>query len=359
MAPTATAEPTATQQPEQSQATDQQLQKKATVDALARRGIDEFQWRTLMNSLFPGAKAESVFMVIDYCKARKLDPMKKPCHIVPMKVKDQKTGNYEWRDVVMPGIYEYRTTAMRTGKYLGHSKPEYGLNVDAFGVIAPEWCAMTMYRLADNGTKIEFPVCVYFRESCATKFDKDEKKDVANDRWSKAPIQMLTKVTEAAGLREAFPDEFGGEATAEEMDGRQQYVDAEVVTEKPIQPAQRLSEQQGKAAPASSSSTAPEPVKEEPVATASTVEPQLEPEPEAPKNVGTIKDVLTKGDAIFVVLDTGYIAGTKNTEFQQSIGRLRDSKQRIELICKPAKSDKFAPSIEEINVVKDVEASQS
>jgi hypothetical protein len=32
---------------------------------------------------------------------------------------------------------------------------------------------------------------------------------------------MLTKVTEAAGLREAFPDELGGEATADEMEGRE------------------------------------------------------------------------------------------------------------------------------------------
>ena len=44
------------------------------------RGIDEAQWNTLCNSLFPGAKADSVLMVVDYCKARKLDPLKKPCH---------------------------------------------------------------------------------------------------------------------------------------------------------------------------------------------------------------------------------------------------------------------------------------
>jgi phage recombination protein Bet len=355
---TATAEqPTAT---DQQPAPDQQLQKrKEVLDAVARRGIDEFQWRTLMNSLFPGARSESVLMVIDYCKARKLDPMKKPCHIVPMKVKDQRSGEYEWRDVVMAGIYEYRTTAMRTGNYLGHSKPEYGPMAEVFGVHAPEWCAMTMYRRASNGEKIEFPVCVYFRESCATKFDKETKKDLANDRWSKAPIQMLTKVTEAAGLREAFPDEFGGEATAEEMDGRQSFVDAEVVADKPIQPAQRLSEQQqGKAAPASPSSTTPEPVKAE--TPAAVITPELEPEAtSAPKNIGVIKDVLTKGDAIFVVLDTDYIAGTKDAAMQQSIGKLRDSKQRIELICKAPKSDKFAPIIEEINVVKAPEVATS
>jgi hypothetical protein len=49
---------------------------------------------------------------------------------------------------------------------------------------------------------------------------------------------MLTKCTEAAGLREAFPDELGGEPTAEEMDG-QRAGDISVSVEKapPPKPA--------------------------------------------------------------------------------------------------------------------------
>lgn len=188
---------------------------------VARRGITEAQWRTLMNNLYPGATAESVVMVWDYCKARQLDPLKKPCHIVPMSVRDAKSGDYIWRDVVMPGIYEYRTTATRTGLYMGHSKPEYGPIVEYLGVSAPEYCEMTVYRWnKEAGQRIEYPVRVYFRECAATRKDKKTGELSVNDRWSKAPIQMLTKVTEAAGLREAFPDELGGEATADEMEGR-------------------------------------------------------------------------------------------------------------------------------------------
>jgi phage recombination protein Bet len=195
--------------------------------AVARRGIGEAQWRTLMNNLYPGAKGESVLMVWDYCQARKLDPLKKPCHIVPMRVKVGKDRNgkdiYDFRDVVMPGIYEYRTTAMRTGFYMGHSKPEYGPLEDFLGVKAPGWCSMTVYRWsAAAGCRVEFPVMVYFRECVATKKDYDTKELVINERWTKAPIQMLTKCTEAAALREAFPDEFGGEVTAEEMEGQNQ-----------------------------------------------------------------------------------------------------------------------------------------
>lgn len=181
---------------------------------VARRGISEAQWRTLMNNLFPGAKAESVIMVWDYCAARKLDPLKKPCHIVPMKVKID--GDYVWRDVVMPGIYEYRTTATRTGQYLGHTIPVYGEPVECAGVLAPVSCSMTVKRWNSEAKMVaEYPVELLFSEVVGTKDGK------ANQRWAKAPRQMLTKCVEAAALREAFPDELGGTHTADEMEGQQ------------------------------------------------------------------------------------------------------------------------------------------
>lgn len=190
-------------------------------------GVTSAQWNTLKNSLYPGANDQSINLVLDYCRSRGLDPMKKPCHIVPMSVKDAQTGKFTYRDVVMPGIYELRTTAMRTGEYLGHSKPEYGDTIDCGGTSAPEWCEMTIYRWnARAQEKTEFPVRVMFLEAVALKDGKP------NQRWAKAPIQMLTKCTEAAGLREAFPDELGGEMAAEEMEG-QHYDTRVVATQEP------------------------------------------------------------------------------------------------------------------------------
>lgn len=177
--------------------------------------ISPSQWMTLTNSLYPGAHENSVVMVIDYCRSRGLDPLKKPCHIVPMSVKNAATGVYEWRDVVMPGIYEYRTTAQRTGEYMGHAVPSYG-NAIGDPTADPEWCDFTVYRWNDKAKqRAEYPVRVYFREVVALK-----KDGTPNERWKKAPIQMLTKCAEAAALRAAFPDELGGESTAEEMEGR-------------------------------------------------------------------------------------------------------------------------------------------
>lgn len=195
---------------------------------VARRGITEFEWRTLMN-LFPGARGESVVLAYDYCKARRLDPFKKPCHIVPMSVKDARTDQYSVRDVVMPGIYEYRTTAHRTGQYLGHSIPEYGPVIEYKGVNAPEWCAITVYRWNPEAKqRAEFPVRLEFHEIAVTKRNGD-----LNERWSNAPKMQLTKCTEAAALREGFPDELGGTHTVEEMEGRIIDSTAIDVTEQP------------------------------------------------------------------------------------------------------------------------------
>lgn len=195
--------------------------------AVARRSITEFQWRTLMNNLYPGASGESVLMVWDYCVARKLDPLKKPCHIVPMRVKVPNSDNYTWRDVVLPGIYEYRTTAHRTGQYLGHAIPVYGPAIEHLGVEVAEYCDFTVYRWNPEAKmRGEYPVRVKFIEVVATSTDKKTGDPYVNARWTKAPQQMLTKCAEAAALREAFPDELGGVPTMEEMEGQ--------ITDEPI-----------------------------------------------------------------------------------------------------------------------------
>jgi phage recombination protein Bet len=194
-------------------------------EPVRRRGIDEPTWRSLCNSIFPGALPESIIMAVDYCRARNLDVLKKPCHIVGMLVTERKKREHDgqvvvdekkvWRDVILPGIYEYRITARRTGEYLGHTEPEFGPAIDFAGLEVPAWCAMTFYRWSEKiRDKVPYPVKVLFNEVVATKQD-----GTPNAKWARSPLQMLTKCTEAAGLREAFPDELGGEPTSEEMEG--------------------------------------------------------------------------------------------------------------------------------------------
>lgn len=179
--------------------------------ALTERNIDTAVWTTLQNSVFPGAKDESILLAVDYCKARKLDILKKPCHIVPMSVTDAKTGNKNWRDVIMPGIYEQRITAFRTGQMAGQDEPVFGDKVTFRGIEAPEWCRVTVYRFINN-ERCAFSHTEYFSEACATT-----KEGKPNSMWSKRPRGQLAKCAEAGALRKAFPDELGGVITADEV----------------------------------------------------------------------------------------------------------------------------------------------
>ena len=80
---------------------------------------------TLKNSVYPGARDESIAMVIAACKARDYPVLSKCYHIVPMSVKNSQTGQNEWRDVIMPGIALYRIEADRSKAYIGLSEPVF------------------------------------------------------------------------------------------------------------------------------------------------------------------------------------------------------------------------------------------
>ena len=180
--------------------------------------VDQSMWSALTSSIFPGAKPESIVMAVEYCKARNLDIMKKPCHIVPMSVKDAKTGQSSWRDVIMPSIAEHRITASRSNSYAGIEAPIFGPMVQiAFGNVThtvPEFCTVTVYRII-HGEKVAFSHTEYFEEACATVKDGG-----LNSMWTKRKRGQLAKCAEAGALRKAFPEEIGDEYTKEEMEGK-------------------------------------------------------------------------------------------------------------------------------------------
>jgi phage recombination protein Bet len=188
---------------------------------------------TLGGSLYPGAKPESIDMVMAYCEAAGLNVMLKPVHIVPMNVKKAGTrDSYEYRDVVMPGINHYRTQASRTGTYVGKSDPEFGPLVerswDQFKMMVPEWCKVKVKRLVGSHVA-EFTATEFWDENYATK-SRDSK--VPNAMWQKRPFGQIAKCTEAQALRMGFPELVGAE-TAEEMEGKTIDLDAVDVTPKP------------------------------------------------------------------------------------------------------------------------------
>lgn len=197
-------------------------------------GIGESEWRALVEAVFPMAKSvAAVNMALAYCKHRKLDIFKRPVHIVPI----YSTAQRKTVETVWPGISEVRTTAMRTGSYAGMDRPQFGSKIKhtfigfkqkendhgdtsrekiEVTLEFPEWCEITVWRFV-QGQRVPFPgprvewMEIFSRVSFFV--------NVPNDRWQKAPLQMLEKCAEAAALRRAFPEELGDEFTAEEAQG--------------------------------------------------------------------------------------------------------------------------------------------
>ena len=192
-------------------------------------GGTDVSWRVLCD-LFPNAETPEIIMaVVDYCAARRLDPLRKPVHIVPM-------WNTKLRrrvQVVMQGINELETTAHRTRKWAGMDPPKFGPyetrtfkgqfeNDDGskreteVTITFPEWCEVTVYRLVE-GVKAAFTEPVYWIEAYGRAGFRSE---VPNARWTLAPRQMLHKCAKAASLRAAFPEDVTGYAE-EELDGHE------------------------------------------------------------------------------------------------------------------------------------------
>lgn len=203
---------------------------------------DENIYYTLKNSIYPGARDESISMVIAACRARNYPVLAKCFHIVPMNVKNAITDKYEWRDVIMMGINAYRIEADRAENYLGLSDPEFGPMIkETLGgqvIEYPEWCKIVAAKILPNGQRAEFPAIEYWKENYATK-GKDS--NAANNMWTKRPRAQLAKCTEAQALRRAFPDILGANVTFEEMEGKEfkdvkgERLDDLMIVKKPIE----------------------------------------------------------------------------------------------------------------------------
>lgn len=195
--------------------------------------VNEASWRTLTDTIFPTARTvEAIHLALSYCRSRNLDIMTKPVHIVPMYSSVLK----RMVETVWPSIGLLRTTATRTGLWMGtDKKPEFGPEIEReftdryederdarnnretkHAVKYPEWCTYTVYRHV-MGMRCPFSATVRWEEAYATV---SRNSDMPNEMWRKRAEAQLAKCAEAAALRMAFPEELGMSYAADEMEGR-------------------------------------------------------------------------------------------------------------------------------------------
>jgi len=104
-----------------------------------RFGIDRAGWKALVEAIYPNAEtADAIVMALSYCRARNLDPFKRPVHIVPM----WSSVAGKMIETVWPGISELRTTAFRRTLPLLNRiaiVPLSWLNADALSLVSSEY----------------------------------------------------------------------------------------------------------------------------------------------------------------------------------------------------------------------------
>lgn len=201
-------------------------------------GVKPGDWLTLIDAIFPSAKTyEGIKLALSYCRARGLDIMKKPCHVVPI-------WNSKLRrevESVWPSITEVRITAHRTGEYAGCDETEFGAEMtkefeggqkdgqDGYktvkkSVTFPSWARVTVYRIV-QGQRVAFPGP---RITYLGNYGRIGGTQLPNEKWTKTPEYMLEKVAEASALRKAFPECDQG-PTSEEMEGKHVDYDGGIV----------------------------------------------------------------------------------------------------------------------------------
>lgn len=182
--------------------------------------IDELMWRVFTDAIWPSAEtAEAILLAVRYCRAKRVDPMMKVVHIVPI----YSTVLKKMVESVWPGIALHRITAHRTGQYVGRKFtvgpliPEFPTAGDPM-LNVPEWYQCDVKRLVAGQERTFEGERVYFEEAYARV---NRNSDSPNAMWFRRPHGQLHKCSEAASLRGAFPEETGGEYTSEEMEGKE------------------------------------------------------------------------------------------------------------------------------------------
>jgi len=204
-------------------------------EARTELGLDLGTWKVLTESIFPSAQtAEGILLAVRYCRARKLDILRRPVHVVPMWSKA--LGREV--ETVWPGIAEVQTTAARTGQWAGMDAPRFGPDQTRtfrgrvkrdegweeiqLSVTYPAWCEVTVYRGVVQGSRCPFTETVWWDETYSRA--GGIRSEVPTDMWVKRPRGQLLKCAKAASLRAAFPEE--ADYTAEEMAGKVIEADA-------------------------------------------------------------------------------------------------------------------------------------
>lgn len=154
---------------------------------------------------------QEVVMFINLCKAQRLNPFLKEAYLI-------KYGNQP--ATIVTGKEVFTKRARRNKDYAGQQagiivQKEDGSIEQRIGTLRldGEEIVGGWAKVYIKGYEVPTEITVSFDEYVGTKKDGE-----INSQWSKKPATMIRKVALVQALREAFPEDFQGLYSAEEMD---------------------------------------------------------------------------------------------------------------------------------------------
>ena len=168
----------------------------AVPSALGEVTITPEQVELIKNTVAVGATNDELKLFFFECRRRGVHPLDRLIHFV------KRSGKATFQC----GIDFMRSQAEGSGQYRGQECVEYGPIVRGY----PEWAKATVRRKDPDTGDI-------YTVSATAYWDEFYPGDQLGFMWKKMPRVMLGKVAESQALRKAFPINFNGLYTFEEM----------------------------------------------------------------------------------------------------------------------------------------------
>lgn len=172
--------------------------------------------KTLKATVAVGLNDAEFMMFAEHCKGTGLNPFKKEVWAIKTKGYTNKRGEFvEGKVQIMTGINGFHTIANDNPQYDGIEVGLIDPNGDYKSQAYPKndyigaWCKV--YR-KDRRMPIESAVMLAEYDKSLTEYNYPDK-----GIWKTMKRVMIQKCAESVGLRKAFPQQFNGMYTAEEM----------------------------------------------------------------------------------------------------------------------------------------------
>jgi len=161
----------------------------------------------LKNTVCKGSSDNEFQLFLHACQRTGLDPFMRQIYAVK-RPERQKDGSYKEMMTIQTGIDGYRLIAERTGKYAPGKEPSFQYVQDGKLISATAY----VKKQTMDGTWHEVSATAFYEEYVQTTKDGKPTRF-----WERMRHNQLAKCAEALALRKAFPGEFSGIYTTEEM----------------------------------------------------------------------------------------------------------------------------------------------